>query len=224
MDGIFQSIIYFVTSMAFFVISTFGINTGTEQPKYEVIERLGNSVEIRRYAPRIAAEATTDVTKSGNPRGEAFRIVAAYIFGANKGKKNIDMTSPVEVETTGEKIGMTAPVEVSKSKKRLTMRFFMPTQYSRDELPEPADSRVRLVDVPSETNAVLRFTGSTDDAAVSARTTELLKLLEETNWTAAGTPTAFFYNPPWTIPFLRRNEITVVVSKRGTESDPPARN
>ena len=218
MNGIFQSILYVVTSMAFFVLSTFGINTGTEQPKYEVIERLGDSVEIRRYAPRIAAEATIDVTKSGNPRGEAFRIVAAYIFGANKGKKNIDMTSPVEVKTTGEKIAMTAPVEVNKSKKRLTMRFFMPTQYSRDKLPEPADSRVRLVDVPSETNAVLRFTGSTDDAAVSARTTELMKQLGGIRWTAEGTPTAFFYNPPWTIPFLRRNEIVVVVSKRGTVS------
>jgi hypothetical protein len=218
MDSIFQSILYFVTSMAFFVLSTFGINTGTEQPKYEIIERLGDSVEIRRYAPRIAAEATIDMTKTGNPRGEAFRIVAAYIFGANKGKKNIDMTSPVEVKTTGEKIAMTAPVEVNKSKKRLTMRFFMPTQYSRDELPEPADSRVRLVDVPSETNAVLRFTGSTDDAAVSAKTTELLMLLGGTNWTAEGTPTALFYNPPWTIPFLRRNEITVVVSKRGDKA------
>jgi hypothetical protein len=213
MDGIFQSILNFVTSMAFLVLSTFGINTGTEQPKYEVIERLGDSVEIRRYAPRIAAEATIDMTKTGNPRGEAFRIVAAYIFGANKGKKNIDMTSPVEVKTTGEKIAMTAPVEVKKSEKLLTMRFFMPTKYSREELPEPADSRVRLVDAPSETNAVLRFTGSTDDAAISARTTELLKLLRGTNWTAEGPPTALFYNPPWTIPFLRRNEIAVVVAR-----------
>jgi hypothetical protein len=212
MDGIIRSILTFITSAVFFVLSTFGINTGTEQPKYEVIEMIGTSVEIRRYAPRIAAEATIDVTKSGNPRGEAFRIVAAYIFGANKGKKKIDMTSPVEIKTAGEKIAMTAPVEVNKSEKRLAMRFFMPTQYSREELPEPTDSRVRLVDIPSETAAVLRFTGSNDDAAVSARATELLKLLIGTNWKIEGTPTAFFYNPPWTIPFLRRNEIAVAVS------------
>jgi hypothetical protein len=213
MDGIIRSILTFITSAVFFVLSTFGINTGTEQPKYEVIERIGNSVEIRRYAPRIAAEATIDVTKSGNPRGEAFRIGAAYIFGANKGKQKIDMTSPVEVKTAGEKIAMTAPVEINKSEKRLAIRFFMPTQYSREELPEPTDSRVRLVDIPSETVAVLRFAGSTDDAAVSARTVELLKLLKGTNWKIEGMPTAFFYNPPWTIPFLRRNEIAVTVSK-----------
>lgn len=213
MDGIIRSILTFITSAMFFMLSTFGINTGTEQPKYEVVERIGSSVEIRRYAPRIAAEATIDVTKSGNPRADAFRIVAAYIFGANKGKKKIDMTSPVEIKTAGEKIAMTAPVQVNKSEKRLAMRFFMPTQYTREELPEPVDSRVRLVDIPSETVAVLRFTGSTDDAAISTRTAELLKLLRGTNWKTEGTPTAFFYNPPWTIPFLRRNEIAVAVSK-----------
>jgi hypothetical protein len=213
MDGIVQTIWTFLTSAVFLMLSTFGINTGTEQPKYEVIERIGSSVEIRRYAPRIAAEATIDVTQSGNPRGEAFRVVAAYIFGANKGKKKIDMTSPVEIKPASEKIAMTAPVEVNKSEKRLTMRFFMPAQYSKEELPEPTDSRVRLVEIPSETAAVLRFTGSTDDAAVSARTAELLKLLGGTSWKIEGTPTAFFYNPPWTIPFLRRNEIAVAVSK-----------
>lgn len=213
MDGIIRSILTFMTSTIFFVLSTFGINTGTEQPKYEVIERIGNSVEIRRYAPRIAAEATIDIIKSGNPRGEAFRIVAAYIFGANKGKKKIDMTSPVEFKTAGETIAMTAPVQVNKSEKRLAMRFFMPRQYSREELPEPVDSRVRLVNIPAETAAVLQFTGSTDDAAVSVRTAELLGLLRGTNWKTEGSPTALFYNPPWTIPFLRRNEIAVAVSK-----------
>ena len=213
MDGIIQSILAFITSAMFFVLSTFGINTGTEQPKYEVVERIGDSVEIRRYAPRVAAETSIDVTKSGNPRGEAFRIVAAYVFGANKGKKKIDMTSPVEVKTAGEKIAMTAPVEIDKSETRLVLRFFMPSQYSRDTLPEPIDNRVRLVDIPSQTAAVLRFTGSTDAAAVSTRTAELLGRLRETNWRIEGTPTAFFYNPPWTIPFLRHNEVAVTVSK-----------
>jgi hypothetical protein len=84
------------------------------------------------------------------------------------------MTSPVEIKTAGEKIKMTAPVEVNKSENVWQMRFLC-RQYSREELPEPTDSRVRLVDIPSETAAVLRFTGSTDDAAASARTAELLK-------------------------------------------------
>ena len=213
MDGVISAIWTFATSAVFFMLSTFGINTGTEQPKYEVIERIGKSVEIRQYAPRIAAEVAIDVSRSHDPRGEAFRIVAAYIFGANKGQKKIQMTSPVEVKKAGEKIAMTAPVEVNRSEKQLTMRLFMPAQYSKDELPEPTDSRVRLIDIPSETAAVLQFTGSSDDAAVSARTAELVRLLDGTGWKVVGLPTAFFYNPPWTIPFLRRNETVVTVSK-----------
>jgi hypothetical protein len=76
MDGIVRSIVTFITSAVFFVLSTFGINTGTEQPKYEVIERISNFFEIRQYAPRIVAETAVDVTKSDSPRSEAFRIVA----------------------------------------------------------------------------------------------------------------------------------------------------
>src|SRR5512139_1053175 len=113
MDGIIRSIITIITSAVFIVLSTFGVNTGIDQPKFEVIERFGKSIEIRRYAPRIAAEATIDATESANPRSEAFRILAGYIFGANKNKRKIDMTSPVEVKTAGEKIAMTAPVEVN---------------------------------------------------------------------------------------------------------------
>jgi hypothetical protein len=213
MEGILRSIINFITSTVFFLLSTFGINTGTEEPKYKVIERIGNSVEIRQYAPRIAAETTVDVTRSDNPRGEAFHIIAAYIFGTNKSKTKIDMTSPVEIKPTGEKIAMTAPVEVDRSEKSLAMRFFMPAEYSRDELPEPTDNRVRLVEIPAETTAVLAFTGSTNDVSISTRTAQLLDALRETNWKVEGAPTAFFYNPPWTIPFLRRNEVSVAVSK-----------
>lgn len=213
MDGILRSIINFITSAVFFLLSTFGINTGTEEPKHKVIERIGNSVEIRQYAPRIAAETTVDVTRSDNPRGEAFRIIAAYIFGTNKSKTKIDMTSPVEIKTTDEKIAMTAPVEVDRSEKSLAMRFFMPAEYSRDELPEPTDNRVRLVEILAETTAVLAFTGSTNDVSISTRTAQLLDALRETNWKIEGAPTAFFYNPPWTIPFLRRNEVSVAVSK-----------
>jgi hypothetical protein len=211
MDAIFRSALNIVTSVVFFVLSLFGITTGTEHPKYEIIDRIGNSVEIRQYAPRIAAETKIDLTKSDNPRGEAFRIIAAYIFGANKGGSKIDMTSPVEIKTAGEKIAMTAPVEVNESEKGLVMRFFMPKRYARKELPEPNDKRVRLVEIPSETIAVLRFTGATNEAAVKTRAAELLSALRGTNWKVEGATTAFFYNPPWTIPFLRTNEVAVPV-------------
>jgi len=186
---------------------------GTEQPRHDVVERLGSQIEIRRYVPRIAAETTVDTEKSDNPRGDAFRIVAGYIFGANKQRQKIDMTAPVEVQSASTKIAMTAPVEVNKSDRRLIMRFFMPSQYKMSELPEPTDPRVKLIELPAATVAALQFSGSTNDTAVSDKTAELLKTIQGTKWKVAGTVTALFYNPPWTIPFLRRNEVLVAVSQ-----------
>jgi effector-binding domain-containing protein len=197
----------------FFVLSIFGINIGTEQPDYQVLERLAPQIEIRQYAPRIAAETKVDRGQSGNPRGEAFRIIAGYIFGANKPRLKIDMTSPVEIRTAGSKIAMTAPVEVDKSDSSLVMRFFMPASYSLKDLPEPSDPRVRLIELPSMTVAVLRFSGSADDSAVFEQTEMLLKALQKTRWKVSRQVTAFFYNPPWTIPFLRRNEVAIPLSK-----------
>lgn len=185
----------------------------TEQQRYEVIERIGENIEIRQYPTRIVAETTVDASKSDNPRGDAFRIVAAYIFGANKARQKIDMTAPVEIAKPSVTIPMTAPVEVNTANNILIMRFFMPSNYLTNNLPEPSDPRVKLIELEPMTAAVLQFSGSTSDAAVSTRTTELLMAIQNTKWRVSGAATAFFYNPPWTLPFLRRNEVTVTVSK-----------
>jgi effector-binding domain-containing protein len=208
-----QSVLNFLWSVAFAIASTFGVNMNTEQPRYEVVERIGDSIEIRQYATRTVAETTVETSKSDNPRGDAFRIVAGYIFGANKVRRKIDMTSPVEINSLGKQIAMTTPVEVGAASDALVMRFFMPAKYSKNELPEPTDPRVKLLELPPKTMAVLRFSGSTADSAVNARTVELIKALESTKWKVSGPATAFFYNPPWTIPFLRTNEVVVSVSK-----------
>jgi hypothetical protein len=203
----------FLSSIVGTVISVFGVNIGTEQPRYDVLERIGDNVEIRQYGPRVAAETIVDTSKSDNARGDAFRLIAGYIFGANKTSEKVAMTSPVEISSPGTKIAMTSPVEVNKSDGGLVMRFFMPSKSSIDQLPEPSDPRVKLTQIPSTTVAVLRFTGSTGDPAVTARTAELFSALHSTKWTVVGPATAFFYNPPWTIPFLRTNEVVIPVTK-----------
>ena len=210
---IFQSIYGFVASIVAAVVSIFGVNMGTEQPRYDVLERIGDNIEIRQYGPRVAAETTIDISKSDNVRGDAFRLIASYIFGANKTREKVAMTSPVEIGSAGNKIAMTAPVEVNKSDSGLVMRFFMPSKYSIDQLPEPSDSRVKLTLMPSTTVAALRFSGSTGDPAVSARAADLIRALQSSKWKTAGPITAFFYNPPWTMPFLRTNEVVVPVSQ-----------
>jgi hypothetical protein len=208
-----QSALNFVSSIVFAIVATFGINMGVEQPHYELIERIDGAVEIRQYPKRIAAETTVKASKSDDPRGEAFRALAGYIFGANKARLNIDMTSPVEISSSGPKIAMTTPVEVKASDKALVMRFFMPAKYSREDLPEPSDPRVKLIEMPPTTVAVLRFSTSTGDAAVSIYLADLRKALQSTMWKVSGAATTLFYNPPWTLPFLRRNEVAVPVSK-----------
>lgn len=208
-----ETIIGILSSIWFAIVSVFGFNAGTEQPKYAIIETLGDQIEIRRYEPRVAAEVTFEILPDQNARSKAFGIIAGYIFGANKGRTKIDMTSPVEIAVSGTKIDMTTPVEIQTSDKTLTMRFFMPSKYGIDDLPEPENPQIRFLELAEETAAALTFSGSTSEETAAAKTTELLARLQSSKWKPSGSPTAYFYNPPWTIPFLRTNEVIVPVTQ-----------
>jgi hypothetical protein len=186
--------------------SVVGVRDGTEEPLHENVATLG-PVEIRRYAARIAAETTIPGDET-SARGEGFRRLASYIFGGNQRRTSIAMTAPV---AQGQSIDMTAPVAQGRSAAGWTIRFFMPARFTLETLPIPNDPAVRLVPVPSETVAVLRFSGSTGPEAVAHQQQALLQALTGTTWAPLGTPFAWFYDPPWTIPFLHRNEVAVRV-------------
>lgn len=188
----------------------FGIRLGTEEPLYVHEATLGD-IEIRRYGPRIAAQ--TRVSGDGQEaRSAGFRRLAGYIFGGNQRSTRIAMTAPVAQH--GEKIAMTAPVAQSHDGGTgdSVIRFYMPAKWSMETLPEPNDPAVTVVEVPAERFAVLRFTGDRSNTAVTAKSAELLCALEGSDYTAAGTPVAWFYDPPWTLPFRRRNEVAVPLS------------
>jgi hypothetical protein len=189
----------------------FGIRLGTEEPAFTV-EREVDGVEIRRYGPRIAAETAIGADEEA-ARNQGFRVLAGYIFGANSSGDTIAMTAPV-AQQPSEKIAMTAPVATQRTPSgEWLIRFFMPSKYTLESLPTPNDDRVRLVTVPAETVAVLRFTGNIDPDAVSARTGQLLKVLYRNDIESTGDPLAWFYDPPWTLPCLRRNEVVVGVTE-----------
>ncbi len=195
--------------------SVFGIRSEYEQPRYTVAETLGDSIEVRRYDQRTAAEAVVEADDAMAGRNAAFRVLFDYITGANQPQAEIAMTAPVESKPGSAEIAMTAPVETaSKGTGRVSMRFFLPSSYTPETAPRPTDARVQIVAVPEETVAVLRFTGSTQPDTVEARKAELLDALEGSNWQPSGDPVAYFYDPPWTIPFLRRNEVAVPVTVR----------
>jgi hypothetical protein len=186
-----------------------GIRHGTEEPPFTVARRVGE-VEIRSYGPRMAAETTIDADEEA-ARNEGFRRLARYIFGGNTAKTKIAMTAPV-AQQRGEKIAMTAPVAAQRGAGGdWVIRFFMPTEHTLDTLPTPNDERVRLVEVPAETVAVLRFSGVASPKAVATRTEELLADLRAAGIEPDGDPVTWFYDPPWTIPFRRRNEVAVNV-------------
>ncbi len=192
--------------------SVVGNRSGTEEPAYEVVGRAG-AAEIRRYGPRIAAE--TDIEGGAEAaRNDGFRRLAGYIFGGNHGAARIAMTAPVaQAPSDGTRIAMTAPVaQASSGAGRWTIRFFMPAEWTLATLPVPNDPAVRLVEVPGETVAVLRFSGDRGAGAVAAREAELLGSLAGSAWVPQGEPVAWFYDPPWTLPWLRRNEVAVRVA------------
>ena len=194
--------------------SLFGIRN-YETPKYEVLLKEGNK-EIRYYEPYIVAKTSV----KGNykeAQSTAFRILADYIFGNNEKKQKIEMTGPVfqKPDPEGEKIPMTGPVVQSPSEKGWVMTFMIPSSYKMENLPVPKDKRVNLETVPAKYNASIRYTwyGSKPRNEMRAKELETwLAGLKE--YVPASPPMYAGYDPPWTLPFFRRNEIMIEVKRK----------
>ncbi len=211
-----------VAGLTLAACSVVGIRDGTEEPRFERRASLGD-VEIRDYGPRLAAETlvTVDEVRGDETaaRNAGFRRVAGYIFGANRSGEKIAMTAPVAQASArgeaGEKIAMTAPVAQERDARGgWRIRFFLPADRAWETLPIPSDPAVELVRVPASRMAALRFTGDRGADSVAARKAELMRALEGGAWQATGEPVAWFYDPPWTLPWLRRNEVAVAVDAR----------
>jgi len=188
----------------------FGIRSGTEQPRYTIEDHVG-SVEVRSYGPRTAAETTVSAEEV-DARSLGFRKLAHYIFGGNVPQRSIAMTAPVSQH--GQQVAMTAPVaQAASGQGAWTIRFFLPGDLSVTSAPQPLDHSVEIVTVPAAMMAVNRFSGTPGKAAVATARTQLLQALRGSSWHAVGDPVAWFYDPPWTIPPLRRNEVAVEVER-----------
>jgi hypothetical protein len=159
-----------------------------------------------KRAPRIVTRARRKARRSA-----CFWAISA---GANRGGARLAMTAPVEQTGAPSRIAMTAPVEIAGGQANgITMRFFLPGAMVRKGAPEPLDARVRIVEVPPATLAVLRFSGPLDARTEAQRARELMEQVQSSGWRVAGTPLILAYDPPFTIPFLRRNEIAVAVER-----------
>jgi hypothetical protein len=205
-----QSISYY-TALGFEAfVGIFGIRM-YEEPRYVLIDSVGNRIEVRRYAPRVAAQVELPTAGEAG-RNEAFRLLFSYIAGANRAAvpadSKIAMTAPVDVREP-ERIAMTTPVHTQDAG-GVRMRFFLPARFTPETAPEPTDPSVHIVTVPEEMIAVLRFSGSGGD--MMERQAALVEGLSGSQWKPVGKPYALFYDPPFALPFLRRNEASVEVT------------
>lgn len=199
--------VYFLTGC-----TVFGIRSGTEQPAYSVEASLSETIEVRRYEARVYAEARVEIDP-GNHRNAAFRLLFDYISGNNQAATKIAMTAPVTSASASQEMAMTVPVSSDTQNGTYTMRFFLPKSFSVETAPVPNDPAVTVGVTPPRFEAVLTFSGSTADEVVDSRKAELAHALKQSGWAMIGEPAAYFYDPPWTLPPLKRNEVTVVVDQ-----------
>ena len=192
----------------------------TEEPKYVLLEK-SEPFELRAYAPRIVAEVKVDGDLDA-ASNQGFRLIAAYIFGKNQVSEKIAMTAPVGIESGDQsksaKISMTAPVTIEGPKSQdksnqnqWTVSFVMPAEYTLNTLPKPLDSQVKIREVPSERRAVITFSGFYNEDKVQEKTQALQDWIKARNMKSIGEPQFARYNPPWTLPFMRRNEVMIQV-------------
>ncbi len=163
-----------------------------EEPVYEVEKAWeAEQIEIRAYAPRVMA-----VTGMAEDSYSGFRVLAGYIFGGNAEEQKIAMTAPVQQSMAGEK----------------EMAFMMPAEYALEDLPEPEDQRVSFRQAAAYTAAVIQFSGWASAEKADENWQQLRRFLIAEDIDITGEPTLNQYNPPWTLPFMRRNEIIVPVA------------
>lgn len=168
--------------------------------------------ELRQYHPLIVAEVLVDGDLD-EASSKGFRLIADYIFGNNRANSGanakIAMTAPVTVEPMDSKIAMTAPVTLQPRSGKWQVRFVMPSHYTLSTLPVPNNNQVKLREVPGRKVAVIKFSGLAGETKAAKKTEELLQWIASKQLKPVSTPELARYNPPWTLPFLRRNEVMV---------------
>lgn len=202
----------------------------TAEPSYTILEHEDN-FEMRLYASKIIAQ--TEVTGDYDAASrQGFRVLADYIFGNNtvaestnsESKENstkISMTAPVlmtpadltidsaDTDAKSTKIDMTAPVSMSQSDGKWQIAFVMPEHYTMATIPKPNNPAIALIEVPELRYAVVKFSGLVGEKKVAEKTIELQQWMNKKQLTPVAQPEVARYNPPWTLPFMRRNEVMI---------------
>jgi len=207
-----------VLALSLGACSVVGIRT-TPEPPYEVITADGD-IEVRQYEPQLIAETFVKNIEHTMPQEDkeyrysgnrGFRRLAGYIFGGNTSKEEIEMTAPVLQEERSEEIAMTAPVLQEERQDGWWMAFVLPEGYTLESAPVPDDSSVTLRELPGKRVATLRYSGWNNPEKMARHEEALRAWLEAQGLRSVGGPLMASYDPPWTLPFMRRNEVQIEV-------------
>ena len=155
-----------------------------EEAKYDVVK--SNEIyEIRKYSDRLAVQALN--TNENN----SFRKLFNYISGDNE---------------TNEEIKMTIPVTQVEKKGNMTMQFYLPSKFNKDNVPNPSRSDVEIINIAGGYYAVIRYSGRASDNNFIKHKVILENELKKDNISIAGSAIKATYNSPFTLPMLKRNE------------------
>ncbi|MGP4972154.1 SOUL family heme-binding protein [Psychrobacter alimentarius] len=186
-----------------------------EEPSYTVLSQV-EDFELRRYDEQLVAQTWVSGDQDTASR-QGFKILADYIFGNNTApsgeSSKISMTAPVTMQSdnlngqASQKIAMTAPVSMQQNNGKWRVQFTMPSQYTMQTLPKPNNPDVKIVQVPAQTYGVIKFSGLASSKKVAKKTETLKSWMQTQKLVITGTPELARYNPPWTLPFMRRNEV-----------------
>ena len=191
--------------------SVFGVSN-VEEAKYQTVKQDGQ-YSIRHYDPVMVAEVSIKKESYDKSTNKAFNLLFDYITGANEGKQMISMTAPVLNEAKeSEKISMTAPVFIDQqSTGNWSMSFVLPADFTPDTTPIPTDPQVHVYLRKAQEVAVVRFSGTLSEDSRMKYTKLLESWIQDNGYKKGGRPVYAGYNPPWTIPAFRRNEVQILI-------------
>lgn len=179
--------------------SVFG-DSGVEIAPYKVLVSDGPQ-EIRHYDELVLVSAPMEsADNADNADNNAFRTLFRYITGANAG---------------GTDIAMTAPVFMDRASSDKRMFFVLPSAYTLESAPNPSDPTVELSRITDTTYAVITFSGLLRRENIEEHREKLTRWLDaRADFKATGSHISAGYNPPWTLPMMRRNEVLIPVTRR----------
>ena len=155
-----------------------------EEANYEVVKK-NKEYEIRKYSDRLVIE-------TNSTEGNGFRKLFNYISGNNEKNQEIKMTVPVTQEIKNG---------------NMTMQFYLPLKFNKDNAPKPSNSDIKILTIEGGYFAVIKYSGRSSDKNFLKNKDILEKLLKQDNITILSPPIRASYNSPFTLPMFKRNEV-----------------